>query len=703
MAVAATPTGVNPSVNMALPNFANSPNLRKFVDSLPGLGAANQNALGQYIPVANPDTATYPGSDYYEIGLKQYQQRMHSDLPAPGTKLRGYYQINSGTAGTTDKANQYLGPLIIGKRDRPVRIKFINELGINGAGNLPLPVDTTVMGAGMGPLDMPGMPGMKASYTQNRANLHLHGGFTPWISDGTPHQWITPAGDSTPYKKGASFQNVPDMVGPGKLIPAPVPGDGTGTYYYPNQQSARLMFYHDHSYGITRLNVYAGEAAGYLITDQVEEDLIAGTNVSGVFGTGAPLKVLPDQGTPDGVYRYGIPLIIQDKSFVNDATTSAHPTFAATNGIPTPLTMAVDPLWYTHLPMSAGGDLWFPHEYLPNENIYDPNGYWYMGRWDYGPWILPPMLALNNTLPSPSIVPEAFMDTAVVNGTAFPFVELPPTAIRFRILNACNDRMLNLQLYKADPANPTEVKMVPASPNPAYPTWPKDGRDGGVPDPTTTGPDMIQIGNEAGFLAKVAVIPAQPVDFDYDRTSATFGNVASTALYLPPAVRADVIVDFSAYKDGDTLILYNDAPAPMPLFDDRYDYFTDSKDWTPKGGAPTPQIGFGPNTRTIMQIRIKGTPSAPFDLAALQTVLPKAFAVAQEPPLVPAAAYNAAYGTNYQDTYAGVADYTLNVSGTTQPVARVMTEIPGFGYTAPPAVNFYGGFPTVCRSHLHTC
>ena len=27
------------------------------------------------------------------------------------------------------------------------------------------------------------------------------------------------------------------------------------------------MFYHDHAWGITRLNVYAGEAAGYLLTD----------------------------------------------------------------------------------------------------------------------------------------------------------------------------------------------------------------------------------------------------------------------------------------------------------------------------------------------------------------------------------------------------------------------------------------------------
>ena len=51
--------------------------------------------------------------------------------------------------------------------------------------------------------------------------------------------------------------------------------DGCQTFYYTNQQSARLMFYHDHSWGITRLNVYAGEAAGYLITDDTEKKLVA--------------------------------------------------------------------------------------------------------------------------------------------------------------------------------------------------------------------------------------------------------------------------------------------------------------------------------------------------------------------------------------------------------------------------------------------
>ena len=42
--------------------------------------------------------------------------------------------------------------------------------------------------------------------------LHLHGGITPWISDGTPHQWITPANETTPWPQGVSVQNVPDMT-----------------------------------------------------------------------------------------------------------------------------------------------------------------------------------------------------------------------------------------------------------------------------------------------------------------------------------------------------------------------------------------------------------------------------------------------------------------------------------------------------------
>jgi hypothetical protein len=164
--------------------------IRKFVTKLPGLTAAGQNEIGQYIPVATPDTGRFTGSDYYEIGLTQYQKRMHLDLPAAGTLLRGYVQVNGPTG--FDPSQQYLGPLIVAGRNRPVRILFQNQLSTGIGGNLFLPVDSTIMGAGMG-------PDLVHSYTQNRACLHLHGGFTPWISDGTAHQWITPPNEAGPY------------------------------------------------------------------------------------------------------------------------------------------------------------------------------------------------------------------------------------------------------------------------------------------------------------------------------------------------------------------------------------------------------------------------------------------------------------------------------------------------------------------------
>ena len=94
----------------------------------------------------------------------------------------------------------YLGPIIVANNGTPVRVKFNNNLPIGAGGNLFIPVDTTVMGAGMGPQGMNVTP---VNYTQNRATLHLHGGATPWISDGTPYQWITPADEYTSYPKGS--------------------------------------------------------------------------------------------------------------------------------------------------------------------------------------------------------------------------------------------------------------------------------------------------------------------------------------------------------------------------------------------------------------------------------------------------------------------------------------------------------------------
>jgi FtsP/CotA-like multicopper oxidase with cupredoxin domain len=628
--------------------YANSPAggssgaaLRKFVDSLPGVGAANKNNLGSYIPIATPIVGK-PGvpadGDYYEIGLVEYQQKMHSDLPKK-TKLRGYRDLNPVF---TNLSTQYLGPLIIAKRDRPVRLKFTNMLPTGAAGNLAIPVDTTLMGAGMGPLTAAGAPcdptalnATCASYTQNRATLHLHGGNSPWISDGTPHQWTAPAGEITPYKKGVGARDVPDM---------PASGDGSLTFFWTNQQSNRLMFYHDHSLGITRLNVYAGEAAGFLLTDTVEEGLIDNGTLPNIC-PGGPIAVCE--------YRYGIPLIIQDKTFV-------------------PQNIAVQDAKWTNSSWGGYGDLWMPHVYEPNQDPTSPAGANPFGRWDYGPWFWPPIgvAADKSTLPEPSTTPEAFNDTPLVNGTAYPYLTVEPKPYRFRILNASNDRAFNLSLFYSDPTDPSgkEVKMVTAAPNASYPSgpfpdfavWPSDGRAGGVPDPATMGPKIIQIGNESGFIPNAVVHPNQPINYNYNRRDIVVLNVQEKNLFMGSAERADVIIDFSQVPPGSNIILYNDAPAPVPAGDPRQDYYTGNPDQTSSGGAPSTLRGYGPNTRTIMQFRVAGTPGTAFNLVKLQAALPVAFNATQPLPVVPQPTYPVTSGGNTPtEQYAKIQDYNM--------------------------------------------
>ena len=670
---APTPAVINPNVPPdyfgPYPNYANSPlptidpithqvvpgtGMRKFFDTLAGVDLANANNLGNYIPRAVPDTITFPGCDYYEIALKRYTQKMSSDLPA--TRLQGYVQLNNGTDSTghntiAPPAKPYfLGPMIFAQKDRPVRVKFVNMLPTGSGGNLFLPVDTTIDGAGAGPI------GGSSNYTQNRAIPHLHGGHTPWISDGTPYQWITPAGETTAYPRGVSARNVPDM---------PDPGPGAMTFFYTNQQSARLLWVHDHALAITRLTVYSGAALPYEVQDPVERGLVR----SGVIPA--------DE----------VPLVVQDKTFVPDDTQLG----------------MEDPTW-DKSKWGGRGNLWFPHVYMPNQNPGSNTGATAMGRWDYGPWFWPPFTGLTHGpipnpyfdpinapwepplapgTPTPTQVPEAFMDTPVVNGTAYPRLAVQRKAYRFRILNAANDRTWNLQLYFAksnaatwkpdgtlnDP-NSGEVPMVEACASPTFPpTWPTDGRAGGVPDPAASGPEMIQIGNEGGFLPAPVVLPNQPINYEYNRRNIVVLNVTDHTLLLGPGERADVIIDFSQVPAGSKVIMYNDAPAPVPAFDPRYDYYTGDPDQTTSGGAPTTQPGYGPNTRTVLQFDVQpGTPAPAFDLAALQAQLPVAYAASQNPPIVPESAYNAAFGTTSVDNYVRIQDNFLTWTGLPTPM-----------------------------------
>ncbi|WYZ44972.1 hypothetical protein EsH8_VIII_000288 [Colletotrichum jinshuiense] len=69
-------------------------------------------------------------------------------------------------------------------------------------------------------------------------------------------------------------------------------------YYYPNQQSARLLWYHDHAMHITAENAYMGQAGAYMITDEAENAL----------------------NLPSGYGIYDIPLVLSAKQYNNDGT-----------------------------------------------------------------------------------------------------------------------------------------------------------------------------------------------------------------------------------------------------------------------------------------------------------------------------------------------------------------------------------------------
>ena len=160
------------------------------------------------------------------------------------------------------------------------------------------------------------------------------------------------------------------------------------------------------------------------------------------------------------------------------------------------------------------------------------------------------------------------------------------------------------------------------------------------------------------------VVPAQPTTWITDPTRFDVGNVDQHSLLLAPAERADVIVDFSQYR-GKTLILYNDAPAAFPARVPGYDYYTGGPDLSP-AGAPTTLPGYGPNTRTIMQVKVSNAaPATAFDrpntTADRMGSLVAAFAhhtdasgnpagvfeSSVDPIIVGQAAYNSAYGTNF--------------------------------------------------------
>ena len=117
--------------------FSQSPtNIRKFVSTLPGLGTAQANNIGQYIPLATKGGPQAVGSklaDVYNLGVKKFGEKMHPDLKK-ATHFYGYYDL-----ATADQ--KYLAGVIVAKRGTPVILNVTNQLPNQAL----IPTDPTVM------------------------------------------------------------------------------------------------------------------------------------------------------------------------------------------------------------------------------------------------------------------------------------------------------------------------------------------------------------------------------------------------------------------------------------------------------------------------------------------------------------------------------------------------------------------------------
>jgi spore coat protein A, manganese oxidase len=186
--------------------------------------------------IARPSgTKAVPGRSslrvpFYRLAMGEFQTKIHRDLKP--TRVWGF-------AGSSP------GPTFETRSGEGLLVEWANQLPRSHF----LPIDHNIHGA-------------EADKPEVRTVIHLHGGKVPPESDGYPENWYAP----------------------GK----------SATYFYPNHQDAAMLWYHDHTLGINRLNVYAGLLGVFLIRDRVEDAL----------------------DLPRGSYE--IPLVICDRMFDKD-------------------------------------------------------------------------------------------------------------------------------------------------------------------------------------------------------------------------------------------------------------------------------------------------------------------------------------------------------------------------------------------------
>jgi bilirubin oxidase len=342
------------------------------------------------IPPAMPRAQSIPPArrkkvDYYEIAVRQFQQQV---LPSafPKTTVWSY-----GSAADPATFN-YPAFTIEATYQKPVRVKWINDLKDASGNFLPhlLPIDRTLHWANP--------PGGRAERDTRPSNptaapyrgpvpivTHVHGAHVASDSDGYPEAWYLPAANNIE----ATYATVGSRYEQFKRAAAKRFDEdwepGSAVFQYDNDQRATTLWYHDHTLGMTRTNVYAGPAGFYLLRGG-PDDAVIGT----LPGPAPALGDLP------GTKYYEIPIAIQDRSFNDDAS-----------------------LFYPDTREFFDG---FHVETMPG--------------------------SFNGVASdiSPIWNPEFFGNTIVVNGKTWPYLEVEQRRYRFRFLNGSQSRFLILTM-----------------------------------------------------------------------------------------------------------------------------------------------------------------------------------------------------------------------------------------------------------------
>lgn len=355
------------------------------------------------IPPVMPRAGTFKtrmgkNGDYYEISMKQITQQI---LPAglPPTMVWGYGAV-TGMGKKPLLVHNAPSLTIEAQAGRPVRIKWINDLKDANGNYLPhlLPVDPTLHWAnppgGISGRDTrPVFDQTSGPYTGPVPMVpHVHGAVGVGDeSDGYAEAWFLPAASNIPtgYATEGTWYNF--FAGKAAATNNATWGPGFAIFQYPNLNRASTIWYHDHTLGMTRLNVYAGPAGFYIIRGGIDGDaaiLDTRTGLTAVLPGPAPKE--GDKFPSNKVY-YEIPIAIQDRAFNGDGSLYYPDTREFFDG--------------------AAADL---PGYIPGTDL------------------------------SPIWNPEFFGNMIMVNGNTWPFQTVEQRRYRFRFLNGCQARFLIL-------------------------------------------------------------------------------------------------------------------------------------------------------------------------------------------------------------------------------------------------------------------